>query len=129
MAAGEKPHHLLAIAGAVAIEKVHCQQRNVFAPVAKRRQMNLDRVEPEEQVLAEVAGLGLLVQLGVGGGENAHIDAPGLRGSHALQLAGFKNAQELGLLAHGDVGNLVEKQRAPVVGQLEASECDRCARR
>ena len=48
--------HLLAIARAILTEKVRGQQRNVFAAVAQRGQMDLDGVEAEEQVLAEVAG-------------------------------------------------------------------------
>ena len=83
--------------------------------------MNLNGVDAEEKIFAEVAGLGLLVQLRVCGGENAHIDAAGLRGTDALQLAGFKHAEQFGLLAQGNVGDFVEKERA-AVGQLEAAD-------
>ena len=121
MADGRKAAHLLAIAGAAAAEKVRGQQRNVFAPIAQRGQMDLHRVEAEEQVFAEVARRGLFVQLGIGGGENAHVDAPRLRRADPLQFAGLEHAQQLGLLAHGDVGDLVEKQRA-AVGQFEAAD-------
>ena len=61
------------------------------------------------------------MQLGVGGGENAHVDAAGLRRAYALQLAGLKHAQQLGLLAQRDVGDLVQKKRA-AVGQFEAAD-------
>ena len=105
-----EPVHLLAIAGAVAAQKVHGQQRNILAPVAQSGQMYLDRVDAEEQVFAEVAGLGLFVQIRVGGGEQAHIDAAGLRGADAFQFARLQNAQQLGLLAQRDVGDLVEKK-------------------
>ena len=44
-----------------------------------------------------------------------------LRGADALHLAGFKHAQQLGLLAHGDVGDFVEEERA-AFGQLEAAD-------
>jgi hypothetical protein len=85
----------------------------------KGGQMNLDGVDAKEQIFAEVAGLGLLVQRGIGGGENAHIDAPSLRRADALQLAGLKHAQQFGLLAHRNIGNLIEEKRA-AVGQFEA---------
>ncbi len=104
------------------------EQRDIFAPVAQRGQMDFDRIDAEEQVFAKVAGLGFFVQLRIGGGEHAHIDATGLRGANALQFAGLKHAQQLGLLAHGDVGDFVEKERA-AVGQFETGPCDRCARR
>ena len=84
-------------------------------------QMNFDGVDAEEQVFAEVAGRGFFVQHGVGGGEHAHVDATGLRGADAFQLAGFEHAQQLGLLAHGDVGDFVEKEGA-AVGQFEAAD-------
>ena len=58
---------------------------------------------------------------GVGRGEDAHVDAACLRGADALELAGFENAQQLGLLANGDVGDFVEKERA-AVGELEAAD-------
>ena len=76
---GREANHLLAIAGAVAVEKVRGQQRDVFAPVAQCRQVNLNGVDAEEQILTEVACLGLLVETGVGGAQNPHVHAPGLR--------------------------------------------------
>ena len=59
--------------------------------------------------------------LRVGGGEHAHVDAPGLRGADPLQFAGFKHAQQLGLLAQGNVGDFIEEERA-AVGQFEAAD-------
>jgi len=97
------------------------QQGNVFTALAQCGQMNLHGVDAEEQVFAEVAGGCFLVQLRVGGGEHADIHAPGLRGADALQFAGFENAQELGLLTDGDVGDFIEKEGA-VVGQFEAAD-------
>ena len=43
------------------------------------------------------------------------------RRADALELAGLEHAQQLGLLAERDVGDLVEEQRA-AVGQLEAAD-------
>ena len=70
---------LFTIAGFVPAKEVRGQQWNIFAALSKRGEMNLDRVDAEEEIFAEVAGLGLLVQQRVGGGEDAHIDAAGLR--------------------------------------------------
>ncbi len=97
------------------------KQRDVFAAVAQRGQVDLDCIDAEEQVFAEVSGRGFFVQLGVGRREHAHIDAAGLRGAHALQFAGFKHAQKLGLLAQRNVGDFVEEERA-AVGEFEAPD-------
>ena len=45
-----------AIALRVLPQKVSREQRNVLAAIAQRRQMHLDRVQAEEQVLPEPAG-------------------------------------------------------------------------
>ena len=44
-----------------------------------------------------------------------------MRRAYALQFAGLKHAQQLGLLAQRDVGDFVEKERA-AVGQFEAAD-------
>ena len=49
------------------------QQRNVLAAIAQRRQMDLDRVQAEQQILAEAARGHLLVQVGVGRRDHAHV--------------------------------------------------------
>ena len=86
--------------------------------------MDLDGVEPEQQVLAEAPARDFGVQVGIGGGEDAYVHAVGLRRTHALELAGFEDAQQLGLLGRGDVGDLVQEQRA-AIGQLETAHAVR----
>ena len=53
--------------------------------------------------------------------KNAHIHAARLRRAYTLQFSGLQHAQQLGLLAHRHVGDLVQKERA-AVGQLEAAD-------
>ena len=53
----------LAIALRVLPEKVLREQRQVFAPVAQRRQADLDRVQPEQQVLPEPTGRDLFAEV------------------------------------------------------------------
>ena len=96
------------------------EQLDVLAALAQRRQVEVDRVEPEEQVLAELAGGDLGRQVGIGGGDQADVGAAGARRADALELAGLERAQELRLLAHRDVADLVHEQRA-AVGQFEAA--------
>ena len=46
----------LAVALRVLAQEVLREQRQVLAPIAQRRQPDLDGVQPEQQVLAEPAG-------------------------------------------------------------------------
>ena len=82
--------------------------------------MNLHGVEAEEQVLTEAAFLALLVQVGVGGGEQPHVHLARLRRTDTFQLARLQHAQQFGLLAQRHVGDLVQEERA-MVGQFETA--------
>src|SRR5258706_3535506 len=50
-----EPGEVLAIALRVLPQEVRGQRRNVLTALAQRRQLDLDRVQPEEQVLPEAA--------------------------------------------------------------------------
>src|SRR5579862_7184 len=70
--------HLLAVALNIAGEEVRGQGRDIFAAFTQRRQVNLYGVEAEEQVGAESAALDFGVQISIGSGEHAGVDAAGL---------------------------------------------------
>ena len=55
-----EPADAFAIALRVRCQKMRAQQRNVFAPFPQRRQMDLDGVQAEQQVLPEAPGIALL---------------------------------------------------------------------
>src|SRR4051812_34128274 len=83
--------------------------------------MDFDRVEAKEEGLAETPAVHLPLQSGVGGGNDADIDAVGFGGADPLELTGLKDAKELWLLSERDVGNLVQKEGA-AVGEFEAAD-------
>ena len=56
MAAWIEPGQMLAIALRVLVQEVLRQERDVLAAIAERRQVDLDRIEAEQQILAELAG-------------------------------------------------------------------------
>src|SRR5262252_9275803 len=109
-----------AIVLGVQLQKMIGEQWDVFPAVAQRRYADFDRVQAEEQVLAEAAGGDLGVEVGVGGRDDPHVDFARLRRAHALELAGLQHAEQLGLLGQRDVSYLVEEERA-LVGHLEAA--------
>ncbi len=101
-------------------QEMRRQQRNIFAAFAQRRQMNLNGVEPEQQILAKAPALHFLIQVGVGRRDHAHIHALGFGRSHALHFAYLQHAQHFGLEIQGHVGDFIQEQRA-AVGQFEAA--------
>src|SRR5882757_8658543 len=110
----------LAIARGIAGKKVPGKHGDIFAAVTQWGKMNLDGVEAEQEIFAEAALGALLLQVGVGSREQTHIHSPGLRRANPLQVASLEHAQQLGLLAHGDIGNLIQEE-SPPVGEFEAA--------
>ena len=90
------------------------------APLAQRGQAHGHDVEAVEQVLAEGAAGDELLQVAVGRGDQAHVDADGLDAADPLELALLQRAQQLDLHLDGDLADLVEEERA-AVGELEAA--------
>src|SRR5579875_2732974 len=90
------------------------QQRNVLTPFPQRWQMERHDVEPVVKIFAETALAHRLLQVEVGGRNDAHIDLNGLRAANALQLLFLEHAQQLGLRFKRQVADFVEKDRAAV---------------
>ena len=90
-------------------------------PLAQRRQIDAQHVQPIEQVGAEAPLLHLLAQRPVGRRDDAHVDLDRLRAADAHELALLEHAQQLHLRRRRNLADLVEKER-PRVGQLEAPE-------
>src|SRR2546427_1057481 len=102
-------------------KEVRGERRNVFTPIAERRQLNLDRVQPEEQILTEPTRRDLLAQVGVGRRHDAHVHVTCARRADALEVARLEDAQQLRLQVHRYVGDFIEEQR-PAVRELEAAD-------
>ena len=77
-------------------------------------------VQPVEQIFAERALGHHLLQIAVGGGNDAHVDLGRVRVADALELALLQHAQQLHLHARAHRPDFVEEQRA-LVRLLEPS--------
>ena len=106
------------------LQEVADEQRQVVAALAQRRQVDGDDVEAEVQVGPEAAILHALVEVAVGGGDDAHVDGDRLRAADARERALLEDAQQLGLRARVHLADLVEEDRA-AVGALEVAELAR----
>ena len=86
----------------------------VVPPQAQRRQVDRDDVEAVKEILAEPALAHFLLQIAIGAGDEAHVDADGLVAADALEFAFLQHAQELDLKAQRNFRDFVEQQRAAV---------------
>ena len=109
-----------AVAERMLVEEMAGEGQDVLAAVTEWRECDLDRVDAEQQILAEPAAVtssrrSALVAAMMRTSTRFVRDDPTRSTSPRLQ-----HAEQLGLLAHGDIGDLVEKERAPV-GELETA--------
>ena len=100
--------------GAQLLQEVLHQQRDVVAPLAQRRQLHRNHVEPVEQILAERAVRDHPVEIGVGRGDDPHVDLDGVRVADPLELALLQHPQQLRLQRRAHRPDLVEEERALV---------------
>ena len=104
-----EPCERLAVATAVLLQKVSSENVDVLATITQRGHRDLDRVQPEEEILTESAGRDFLVQISVGRRQHTHVDAPGARRADRLEFAGLDDAKELRLEAKRDIRDLVQE--------------------
>ena len=118
MAAVIEPGDVLAVAARMLLKKMSRKRRDIVAPIAQRRQGDLDRVQAKQQILPETARGDFAIDVRVGRRQNPNVDTSRPRRAEALELSGGNHAKKLGLLRRRHVGDLVEEQRA-AIGQLE----------
>ena len=106
---------------ALAVEKVLRQQRNVLAPLAQRHRLHRKHVEAEIEVFAKPAALHFLLEVAVGGGDQADVDGAGALCADAFEIALLQHPQQLALQFERNFADLVEKQRA-AVGEFEPAD-------
>src|SRR4051794_12697891 len=80
--------------------------------------MDLERVDPKEQVLAELVGGDHLAEVAVGRTEDADVHAERVVLADAAEFARFEEPEQLHLHALVELADLVEEERA-AVGHLE----------
>ena len=111
--------HVLAVLARELLDEVVGQQQDVGLALAQRRHEDREHVQPVVEILAELAGGDRLLQILVGGGDQADVGADRLGAAQPLELALLQHAQQLDLRREVQLADLVQEQRA-AVGQLEA---------
>src|SRR5579885_103613 len=96
------------------------QQRDITFALTQWRQLDLDDVEAEKEILAEGAGANGGFQIAVGGSDRPHIDPHAISRAHRPDFALLKRAQQLGLHIHREIANFVEENSSAVTGFQQA---------
>ena len=99
-------------------EEVADQRGDIFLALAQRRQHDVDHVQPVVQVLAEGALVHALLQVVVGGRQDAHVHAHRFGGAQGDEFLLLDDAQQLGLHVRRNGADLVEEDGA-MVGHFE----------
>jgi hypothetical protein len=81
----------------------------------------LDHVEAVKRSSRKRPAFDFLLQVAVGGGEDAGVDADFGVGADALEAAVLRDAQQLGLELRRHLGDFIEENRA-AVGHLESAD-------
>ena len=95
------------------IQEIIDQQRDVFASLAQRGQLQGHDVQPVIKILAKVAiGDGIL-QVAIRGAEHADIHLNGFVAAQSLEGLLLQESQDLGLDQQGNIADLIEKDLPP----------------
>ena len=97
----------------ILVQEMIDEQRDVLLALAQRRQRDAENIQAVVKVGAEGSLFDQRRQILVGGGDGAEIHFDRLVAAHARDLLFLEDAQQVGLSFQADVGNLVEKNRAP----------------
>src|SRR5258705_2872856 len=104
----------LSVFGAEFIQEVANKNRNVCGAVAQRRNEKGNYVQTIEKILAEGTARNFLIEVFVGGGDDADVHAHGLIGADRFKALLFENAENFRLRAQAHVADFVQEKRAAV---------------
>src|SRR5262245_66564263 len=93
---------------------------DVLRALPKRRYLNREDRQPEEQIFAELALGHALFQVPVRCRDDTHVHDQRLSAANALEPLLLERAQDLGLQRQRQIADFIEKQRA-AMSQLEAA--------
>ena len=98
-------------------EKFH-QQRNIFLTLPQRGEIDGDDIQAIVEIVAELSFLDQLLEIHVGGRDDAHVNLNLLYTTQVHELSVLEHAQDFGLRVHGHGSDFIQKQCA-AVGHFE----------
>ena len=97
------------------------QGQDILAPLAQRGNLYFDDIQTVEQILAELTGPHVRIEVAGGGRDHAHVGLTSPRFPDALELLFLQEAQELGLKVPWHLADFVEEEAAPF-GRFDAPD-------
>ena len=99
------------------------EDRDLLGALPERRHHDLDHVQTVVEVLAEAAAGHRLLEVLVGGREDAHVDLHGGPPPHPGELAVLEDVEELALQGRVKIADLVEED-GPAIRRLELADLE-----
>src|SRR5437899_10491490 len=103
---------------------------NVIVDMAHRRMTNGNRLQPIEQVLAKLAFADMLLDIGVGSGDDTDIHLNFVHAAKVHEFSVLEHAENLALRVQAHGANLVQEQGSAIgdfkqafLGRNGAGEC------
>src|SRR5437870_1394883 len=93
-------------------QEVLREQRNVADAFAKRRQLNVEDLQPVKEILAKRPPFHGLAQIAIAGGDHAHIGLLHARPAEALEFPFLEEPQKLRLRHQAHLAHFIEKEHA-----------------
>ena len=100
------------------LQEMRDQQRDVFAPIVERRQLDVDDVQSVVKIFAEATFAHELLQIAVRRRDDAHVDLHCFGAADRAHLVLLQHAQQFDLQPHRHVADFVQHQGA-ALGRLE----------
>ncbi len=85
------------------------QQEYVVTPLAQRRYLDREYIQTIEQILAEVLGHDLFLEIGIGGRHKAHVYLKGLGRSDRHDHLVIQHPKEFHLNSRRGIADLIQK--------------------
>src|SRR4030095_1207092 len=105
----------------ISFDEIFHEQSNITTPIAKRRDLNRNDIEPVEQVGAEDPVPDGGREVSVRRRQHSDIDDNRLVSPHTFELSLLKHAQHGDLRSLGQLADFIQKD-GPAVGRLESTE-------
>src|SRR5262249_60184766 len=78
----------------VAVDEILEEEWDVFSPLAQRRDVDREPVQPVEQIAPKGAGIDGRLQVAIGRRDDAHVGANGLGSTDALEFTLLEDSQQ-----------------------------------
>src|SRR6202165_886080 len=111
----------LSVGRAEFAQEISGQRGDVLPAVAQGRHVKGNHIQAIEKILAKGAARDFLFEMLVRCGDDAHVNAQGGVGAHALEALFLEYAQDFRLRAEAHVADFIEEER-PAVGLLKFTD-------